>query len=276
MKSKIKFALLLCLWACLFSVAKVVVIGVVVLLHEIAHICACRALGVKVFRMQALPWGLTAEAPLMHDSLSQLIVSVSGPMFNFFLLIFTPVVREVFSPGIAEVFAVANLADGILNLIPALPLDGGIILKAFFCSRFGFVRGFIFMMRFTAFWGVLLVVFGMYMFIESGSNVSYIVAGLFIVYNLKHERELVMCIRKRLLTGEISSAPSTREIKIPPESNLVCLVDFITPAHTLVFNIVNHGESLGRISQKELLDSVLKSPTITAMECYKSKVAQIK
>lgn len=255
------------MWAILFPIYKVIVIGIVVLLHEGAHVVACNAMGIKVTGMRALPWGVTADAPLMYEPGTQLAVSLAGPMCNFFLLIFTPIAEKFFSVRVAQFYVVANLANGILNLLPALPLDGGIVLKAFLCARFGFVRGFVFMIRLTGFMGFVLMIFGLWIFSFAGGNASYLVAGAFIVFNLRHEKELVMCIKKRILTGEIRSSSVTKEIRIPPDSHGVRLVDFISPAYTLVFNVVSDGISLGKVSQGTLLECILKNTAITAVEC---------
>ena len=251
----------------LFSVKWLCVVGVCVLLHELAHMAMCHIMGIRVFGMQPLPWGITASAPIMHEPYTQLVVSVAGPAFNFFLLVFSSPVRRLLGGEIAELYILANLADGILNLIPALPLDGGIILKAFLCSKFGFVRGFEYMMRITLFVGVVLMMFGIQMFAETGCNVSYFVAGVFIVFNLRHEKELIMCIKKRILTGEIRSVSSVRKITVSYDSNAVCLVDIISPSYTALFRVVKDNREIGTIGQAELLERVLKNSMITVGEC---------
>ncbi len=266
-KPCVKFAAAICVWATLFSVKRVVIIGVAVILHELAHMAACRALGIKVFGMKALPWGLTASAPLMHEPLSQFIVSAAGPMFNFFLLTFCPLVEMVFSEKTAEMFALANLADGLLNLIPALPLDGGIILKAFLCAKWGFVRGFMHMIKITAAIGIFLMLLGVQVLWVTGYNISYLVAGAFILLNLKHERELLMCIKKRLLTGEIRSSRSIKQQWVDCSSHAVCLVNLISPSYTTMFRVTKDGKHIGTVSQEHLINCVLKNTMITVGEC---------
>jgi len=143
LKPNISFALMLVVWASIFSVKWVLVVGSAVILHEAAHMAMCFAMGVRVFDLKALPWGITATTTIMHDPLTQFAVSLAGPMSNFFLLLLCPVIERIFSQDTAELFALANLADGLLNLIPALPLDGGIILNYsvyFKSSDFGLCR----------------------------------------------------------------------------------------------------------------------------------------
>ena len=263
----VKFSGMLVLWALVFSVKWIAVVGICVLLHEIAHMAACRILGIPVFGLVPLPWGLTAFAPIMYEPHSQFFVSVAGPMFNFFLLCASGMVRFFWGTEVAELFVLANLANGLLNLVPALPLDGGIILKSVLCSRFGLVRGFIFMLRITAVIGVILMIFGIQVFLVTGYNVSYFVAGIFIIFNLRHEKELVICIKKRILTGEIRSLSAQRKIFVSYDSNALCLVDLISPSYTAVFRVMRDGKEIGILHQAHLLECILKNTMITAGEC---------
>ena len=263
----VKFSAMLVMWALVFSVKWIAVVGVCVLLHEIAHMVACRILGIPVFGILPLPWGLTAFAPVMYEPYCQFLVSVAGPAFNFFLLAFSGIVKRIFGSEVAELFVLANLANGILNLVPALPLDGGIILKSVLCSGFGLVRGFVYVIRITAAIGVLLMLLGIQVFWVTGCNVSYFVAGLFIIYNIRHEKELVICIKKRILTGEIRSLGVYRKIYVSHDSNALCLVNLISPSYTAIFTVMKENEEIGTLHQGQLLEYVMKNTMITAGEC---------
>ena len=257
---------MLIMWLIFFPPPWVTTVTVAVVFHELAHLFACKIMGVRVLTVKALPWGLTAATPLMYEPFAQFVISLSGPMCNFFLLFFCPVIRVLFSKEVSDLFALANLADGLLNLLPALPLDGGIMLKAFLCAHLGLVRGFSYMLKVTAVVGIILMMFGFYVFTSASSNASYIVAGIFILYNLKHEKQLILCIRKRILTGEIISKPRTKKIYASPSSNAICFVDRISPTHTMQIHIAK-----AVINQDRLIECVLKNSMITLGECIEKK-----
>lgn len=266
-KPCVRFALAIFVWAVIFSPEWVIVVGTAVFLHELSHIGVCSLMGVCVYDMRAMPWGITARTPFMHRPSVQFTVSAAGPAANILLLGLCPVIERYFGEGTAELFALANLADAILNLIPALPLDGGVMLKSIICSWLGLVKGAVCMIRITAFVGAVMMIFGIHILQITGSNASYLVAGCFILCNLRHERELIMCLRKKLLTGEIVSLPPVRTISVDYSSNALCLIDLITESRTTVFRIMKDGSEVGTLEQNKLIDCVIKNTMITVGEC---------
>ena len=267
LKPCVRFALAIFVWAVVFSPEWVIVVGTAVILHELSHVAVCSLMGVCVYDMRAMPWGITARTPFMHRPSVQFAVSIAGPAVNILLLGLCPIIEKVFSEGTAELFALANLADALLNLIPALPLDGGVMLKSIICSAVGLVKGSVYMIRITAFTGAVMMIFGIHILQITGSNASYLVAGCFILCNLRHERELVMCLKKKLLTGEIISLPTVRTISVDYSSNALCLIDLITESRTTVFRVMKGGREVGRVDQNKLVDCVIKNTMITVGEC---------
>ena len=255
------------LWLTFFSPKWVAAVSVAVILHEAAHLAACRALGIEVLDIRALPWGLTASAPVIHEPFAQIAVSVAGPMANFFLLFFCPAISKYISKDASELFALANISDGVLNLIPALPLDGGIMLKALLCSRFGIVRGFGYMMRLTLIVSCIIVALGVCIFIVSGDNFSFVMAGVFMLINTRHEKEIVMHLKKKILTGEIKSIKRPRRVYADFSSHALCLINHISPSYTVDICVMQSGKICGYISQRRLIECVLKNSTITVGEC---------
>lgn len=106
-----------------------------VLVHELAHAVAARLYGVRtleirlwflggVARLDTMPRGRGAEA----------VVAIVGPITSFLigvlLWLTLPYVTQF--PGTAVVIsylAITNVALALFNMLPALPLDGGRILR---------------------------------------------------------------------------------------------------------------------------------------------------
>ena len=269
LKPCIRFALALLVWALLFSLKSITAFLLAVILHEGAHLLMCRKLKVRVLGMMLLPWGMTIATPLIYDGKSQFLISSAGPLCNFFILLVCIGFKKIFSVNseFFDVFMLANFAGGFLNLLPALPLDGGIILKSHLCQVLGLSRGFTVTMHITAILASVITAFGILLFLATGYNFSYAVAGIFIFVNLKHEKELLMCIKKRIFTGEIKSEKKIKYITVDASCHAVCLANLISCAYTLVFLVNENGKFLKEVPQELILKKLFENSLITVGEC---------
>ncbi len=121
----------------LVAVAFVVLLYLSVLVHELSHSLVARAFGLQVRRILLYPLGgvseLEREPPTPWRAFA---VSAAGPALSLALAAggygLTRVVPSRDVIGYTLVFQLmwANLVIGIFNLLPGLPLDGGLILRA--------------------------------------------------------------------------------------------------------------------------------------------------
>lgn len=116
----------------------------IVLLHEMGHVAAARGYGVQVQEVELLPFGGVArlEGLIETDPGVEAGIAVAGPLTNGFLLAlggvmysFDGVPREWL-----EFFMWTNGAVAAINLVPALPLDGGRLYRAYRARRVGYRR----------------------------------------------------------------------------------------------------------------------------------------
>lgn len=109
-----------------------VLLAVALLGHELAHALVAKRLGLKVIDITIWPLGGMARMEGITTSPKhEALVAAAGPAANIaFGLILLPM------PGpIAADAAWINLVLGLGNLLPAFPLDGGRILRAWFARR---------------------------------------------------------------------------------------------------------------------------------------------
>lgn len=121
--------------------AAVILIGVFisVVLHELGHSLAARAYNIAVRDITLWPLGGLARLERFPEKPSQqIVIAVAGPLVSFALAGVLGVLVFAFIPNLepitpAETFlwsiAEINLVLGLFNLIPALPMDGGRILR---------------------------------------------------------------------------------------------------------------------------------------------------
>lgn len=126
---------------------------VCVLLHEFGHIIAARHYGVQTPDVVLLPIGGVARLERIPEKPSEeLVVALAGPAVNvvialgLFLLLgglVSPTGLDVANPGVDLLARLlwANIFLVVFNMIPAFPMDGGRVLRAFLASRMGYARG---------------------------------------------------------------------------------------------------------------------------------------
>lgn len=111
-----------------------------VFLHELGHSLVARHFGIRVLDITLWPLGGMARLSEMpENSRVEGLVAIAGPAVNFVLalvaLLVIPVTSVLGLPNgtwAAQIFVGINLVMGVFNLIPAFPLDGGRILRAWF------------------------------------------------------------------------------------------------------------------------------------------------
>ena len=138
-----------------------------VVAHELGHSFVAIAQGIEVKSITLFLFG--GLATLGRESktpLEAFLVAIAGPLvslllFGIFLIIGSNISLNAPMAAILSLLAYINLALGLFNLIPGLPLDGGNILKAIVWQVTGNPnKGVLFASRFGQFFGWLAIVIG--------------------------------------------------------------------------------------------------------------------
>jgi Zn-dependent protease len=100
--------------------------------HEIAHALMAKRLGLHVVDITIWPLvGMARIEEMSQHPTLEAPVAAAGPIFN---LLIAPI-GLLLPPSIGSVFLTINLIFGLGNLIPAFPMDGGRLLRAWFARR---------------------------------------------------------------------------------------------------------------------------------------------
>lgn len=111
------------------------------LLHEIAHAVVACSYGLKIEEIELLPFGGVARIKDLDlstwDPKTEVAVALAGPVENLVLAGAAWILAGygVWNISLAGLFLQANLAVAAFNLLPAWPLDGGRILRAYLAQR---------------------------------------------------------------------------------------------------------------------------------------------
>ena len=130
------FIVIVVLFAVVGMVEEILAAFSMVLLHEITHVLVALKIGYDVKKIELFPFGGMAEYKglLEMEPWHEILIALSGPMLNLFL-------AGLFLFLEMDLFVKYNLIIGVFNLLPALPLDGGRVLRGILVSKFGFKKG---------------------------------------------------------------------------------------------------------------------------------------
>lgn len=126
------------------GVAGLVVVAIAfgsVLLHELGHAVVARRLGVNVSGIELHFFGGAAKMIEMPRSANhEIAIAAAGPLVSLVLAGLGLGIGAMAGSWFVAVIGWINLTIALFNLIPALPMDGGRILRAFLTRHMDFVR----------------------------------------------------------------------------------------------------------------------------------------
>jgi Zn-dependent protease len=118
----------------------------VVFLHEMGHSLAAQAFGIQVLDITFWPLGGMARmAELPEKPRVEGLVAIAGPAVNGVLFTAGIALHMLLgqvprADSLLGYFVLINLMMGLFNLIPAFPMDGGRILRAWLARKRDWVK----------------------------------------------------------------------------------------------------------------------------------------
>jgi len=112
-----------------------------VLLHELGHAVVARRLGVRVSGIELSFFGGAAKMiQLPRTATHEVLIAAAGPAVSLLLAGFGLGIGAITHSAFFSWLGWTNFIIAAFNLIPALPMDGGRILRALLTRKMDFVR----------------------------------------------------------------------------------------------------------------------------------------
>ncbi len=130
----------------LLAVTAMLALFASLILHELSHSLVARRFGLGVGAITLFLFGGVAELEAEpRDARSEFWIAIAGPIASFAIAAAVWVIRNLaFGAGAGEgalalldYLAAINLVLAVFNLLPAFPLDGGRVLRAWLWARSG-------------------------------------------------------------------------------------------------------------------------------------------
>lgn len=231
-------------------------------IHELSHILCAILLSAKIDEIELMPFGAAMRLyELWQISPAKLmLISLAGPLSNILFSSLLAVFLFFFpsySPSVAP-FLYASLMIAFVNLLPALPLDGGrfmtallsLKMKRAYAVRIGIWAGRIL--------GVILILSSAYVFLETRAvPLMPILASVYLFASGEQEKRYCEGATMRmLLLNNQSPKPVQRAgvIMVNKCAKLLDAVNAVRPGEDSLFAITDdEGELVTLLPLKKVL-----------------------
>jgi len=119
-----------------------IIIFLIVLVHELGHVCAAQFYKYKVIDITIYPFGgiTKLEKDINTPIKNELVIAIFGIVFQIILMLWVMFIP--LTPYTKELVFKYNLSIMLFNILPIIPLDGSLILKSILNKFFSFKTSF--------------------------------------------------------------------------------------------------------------------------------------
>ena len=230
-----------------------------VFIHEMAHSLIAKTRGIKIHSITLLILGGVSQMEeTMPDPKVELPMALAGPLTSLAIGLISAALVYVFDAAVGDpavagvlvfVFGYLSLLNILLfgfNLLPAFPMDGGRVLRAWLARRMPLSRA----TRIAADVGkVFAVLFGLIGLLFL--NPILIIIAFFIYIGASQEATF---LRYNILLQDVTvaDAMSSPVVTVEPETPLSRLVEMMYETKHLGFPVVERGALVGIVALADI------------------------
>jgi len=249
--------------------AQALIVFGVVFLHELGHVVVAVGYGIKISEIELLPFGGVAriDGNLELNPTIETYVALAGPLTNGFLTL-TGYFLHKFGIGNQQwlpFFIQCNITLGVFNLIPAFPLDGGRIFRAFTSRKYGLKTATEQSVNLAKALGFLVAGLGAWMFyLRGGSYFNWLVIAGFLIYAAVKEQKTVMYLFMKFLTRKKEELFSeglllARQVVALDTLRLKEVVKYFVPRKYHLVVIVGRDQRIkGTVTEGEVIEKLMQ------------------
>lgn len=162
----------------------------VMFLHEFAHLTAASYIGLKPSYIAFQPFGVNLKLKnrLVYSLFDEIILYLSGPLINIILSIICACIYVKTSNQWMRFMYIQNFLLFITNMMPIVPLDGGIILKKIILHKVNYKKTDKIMVFISCIFIGIILLLGLKTFWDQ-PNFSVMFLLIFIIGNIFTQKE---------------------------------------------------------------------------------------
>lgn len=239
-----------------------------ILIHEGAHIAAGKVRGYKISEIELMPFGGVAKIEGLigaHPS-DEVIISLSGPLLNILLGCIAMIcsLKGIPVGDLFLFFIKVNFSLALFNLLPALPLDGGRIMRAYLSIFMGYKKATDIAIMCGRILAALLLLLGIYVVIGGSYNLMPLIMSIFIFVTLKREQGFVAYVFLKNISKKKEKIINSGVIKrggliVLDETLIKDVIWSFTPDKYFTITVVNkEWKIIGEFTESEIINGIIR------------------
>lgn len=248
-------------------ILEIIIMMMSILIHEFSHITIARLYGVEINEVEMFPFGGIARYKNIRltSPKEEILICIAGPLSNLIIILFFILLKNFqFNICIVNYIVEVNTLIFILNILPIFPLDGGKILRSILSLYIGYKSATIKLAYITYFICTFFILYD----ILNGTikqDITYLsIIAVFTIVAAKKEKKMAAFV---FISGIIRKKDELNVKKVLRVHFLVChktlnikeAIEYILPSRYHIFIIIdNNGETMGNISETQLIDGIYK------------------
>jgi len=254
---------------------EILVIFAAVLLHELSHTIMAAILKVRVAEIELLPFGGQAKIEDFTglDPDREIFIALAGPIMSLSLAAFFYFLSPTLPLQTSWLIQI-NLFLGIFNFLPALPLDGGRILRAWLSLHIGYKRATSVSAGLGKAIALLICSYGGYLFYIQQSGANYLLAGLILFWAARREGLLLSYAFMRYLVNKKSELAgkgflASHQVVGFEDTLVKSILESTRPSYYTVVLVLNQQhQPLGMISEAQMIECLFnQGPLMRLKDC---------
>lgn len=254
--------LLLLAYISLGLAREVLTVFVSVVLHELAHTVVASRLSVRVTEVELFPFGGQAKTEdfVAVNPENEVCIALAGPCTSLLLAGLAWLAVRWGGPQLFFLIK-ANLALGLFNLLPVLPLDGGRVLRAVLSLKWGWRKATVNVATLGQLAGGLLCGYGGYLLLYSEQGANFFFLGLFLWWAARLEAKLLTygfvryLVNKKGQLDRKGMLPAYHLVAVS-STRLKDVIHAVSPATYTVVVLINDEERIeGYLTEGELIEA---------------------
>lgn len=252
-----------------------------IIIHEFAHYIVALILKIKVTQFNIHGFGASLEIE-DYDGLDisdEFIVALAGPIANLILAFISYLILKNYNIIYFKDIMEINITLGLLNLLPAYPLDGAKILRCVLARISLYKSANRFIVYISILVGFLIAILGVILIPKNLININLIIIGIFIIFiSYKDKNKSMYIVLDQLIKKQVRFKNKkymiNQSISVHYKETMLSIISYIEKNKFNTFYVLNDEMKLLYEIREDEIFEIIKEYGNISLEEYHGKLKE--